>query len=95
MTTPPRSKMTAAISPIDAYHTPGAARLECRHRRLSERGQYPLRNYVALSGRKAWRADLVVLSEDVFTCPEARIAAIAPALTLIDGEVVFRRTERR
>jgi predicted amidohydrolase YtcJ len=36
------------------------------------------------------RADLVVLSEDVFTCPEARIPEIRPVLTLLDGEVVFR-----
>jgi predicted amidohydrolase YtcJ len=35
------------------------------------------------------RADLVVLSEDVFTCPEARIAEIRPVLTLLDGQVVF------
>jgi predicted amidohydrolase YtcJ len=34
------------------------------------------------------RADLVVLSEDVFTCPEARIPGIAPVLTLVGGEVV-------
>jgi predicted amidohydrolase YtcJ len=31
------------------------------------------------------RADLVVLSEDVFTCPESRIAAIRPVLTLVGG----------
>jgi predicted amidohydrolase YtcJ len=36
------------------------------------------------------RADLVVLSEDVFTCAEARIPAIRPTLTLLDGEVVYR-----
>jgi hypothetical protein len=36
------------------------------------------------------RADLVVLSEDVFTCAEDRIADIRPTLTLLDGEVVFR-----
>jgi predicted amidohydrolase YtcJ len=36
------------------------------------------------------RADLIVLSEDVFTCPEARIPEIRPTLTLLDGEVVFR-----
>jgi predicted amidohydrolase YtcJ len=35
-------------------------------------------------------AGLVVLSEDVFTCPEERISAIRPALTLVGGEVVFR-----
>jgi predicted amidohydrolase YtcJ len=37
------------------------------------------------------RADLVVLSDDVFTCPEARIKDIAPQLTMIDGETVFVR----
>ena len=37
------------------------------------------------------RADLVVLSDDVFTCPEARIPAIGPVLTMIGGEVVFTR----
>jgi predicted amidohydrolase YtcJ len=35
------------------------------------------------------RADLVVLSDDVFTCPEERIKDIAPELTMLDGEVVF------
>jgi predicted amidohydrolase YtcJ len=35
------------------------------------------------------RADLVVLSEDVFTCPEAQIAEIRPVLTMIGGEVVY------
>jgi len=37
------------------------------------------------------RADLVVCSDDVFECPERRIPAIAPVLTLVGGEVVFRR----
>ncbi len=36
------------------------------------------------------RADLVVLSDDVFTCPEDRIPDIHPTLTLLDGKVVFR-----
>jgi predicted amidohydrolase YtcJ len=36
------------------------------------------------------RADLVVLSDDVFTCPEERIPDIRPALTLLDGEIVYR-----
>ena len=36
------------------------------------------------------RADLVVLSDDVFTCPEERIQHITPVLTLVDGTVVFR-----
>ncbi|PYM91183.1 MAG: amidohydrolase [Candidatus Rokuibacteriota bacterium] len=35
-------------------------------------------------------ADLVVLSDDVFACPEARMAQIAPVLTLVGGEVVYR-----
>jgi predicted amidohydrolase YtcJ len=35
------------------------------------------------------QADLVVLSDDVFTCPEDRIPAIRPLLTLIAGETVF------
>ncbi|HET7342818.1 MAG TPA: amidohydrolase, partial [Methylomirabilota bacterium] len=38
------------------------------------------------------RADVVVLSEDVFTCDEARIPGIRPVLTLLDGEVVYRGT---
>lgn len=41
------------------------------------------------------RADLVVLSEDVFTCPEARIRAIRPVLTMVGGEVVYRRDPER
>ena len=36
------------------------------------------------------QADVVVLSDDVFTCAEARIAEIRPVLTLIGGEVVHR-----
>jgi predicted amidohydrolase YtcJ len=34
-------------------------------------------------------ADLVVLSDDVFACPDARIPDIRPTLTLVAGEVVF------
>ena len=36
------------------------------------------------------RADVVVLSDDVFTCEEARIAEIRPILTLVNGEAVYR-----
>ena len=36
------------------------------------------------------RADVVVLSEDVFACDEARIAEIRPVLTLVNGEAVYR-----
>ena len=36
------------------------------------------------------RADLVVLSDDVLTCPESRIKDVAPVLTMVDGQVVFR-----
>jgi predicted amidohydrolase YtcJ len=36
------------------------------------------------------RADLVVLSEDVFTCPEDRIKDIRPVLTMVDGQVAYR-----
>jgi predicted amidohydrolase YtcJ len=36
------------------------------------------------------RADLVVLTEDVFTCPEERIKDIRPVLTMVGGEVAFR-----
>lgn len=36
-------------------------------------------------------ADLVVLSDDVFTCPESRIAHISPVLTLVGGQIVYRR----
>jgi predicted amidohydrolase YtcJ len=36
-------------------------------------------------------ADLVVLSDDVFTCVEARIPSIAPVLSMVAGEIVFRR----
>jgi predicted amidohydrolase YtcJ len=38
------------------------------------------------------RADLVVLSDHVFTCPEARIPDIRPVLTLVGGQVVLRAT---
>lgn len=36
------------------------------------------------------RADLVVLDEDVFTCPEERIKEIRPLLTMVGGQVVWR-----
>lgn len=39
------------------------------------------------------RADLVVLSEDVFTCAEARIRTIAPVLTMVGGMVAFAQPE--
>jgi predicted amidohydrolase YtcJ len=41
------------------------------------------------------QADVVVLSEDVFTCDEARIPEIGPVLTLVDGEIVYGRLDRR
>ncbi|MBI3455666.1 MAG: amidohydrolase [Candidatus Rokubacteria bacterium] len=37
------------------------------------------------------RADVVVLSEDVFTCPETRIKDIGPVMTMVGGEVVAAR----
>jgi predicted amidohydrolase YtcJ len=37
------------------------------------------------------RADLVALDGDPFTCDERAIGAIRVALTLVDGEVVYRR----
>jgi predicted amidohydrolase YtcJ len=37
------------------------------------------------------RADLVACSDDVFTCPEDAIKDITPTLTMVDGEIVFRR----
>ncbi|HKZ07086.1 MAG TPA: amidohydrolase [Methylomirabilota bacterium] len=37
------------------------------------------------------RADLVVCSDDVFTCPEAAIKDITPTLVMVGGEIVFRR----
>jgi predicted amidohydrolase YtcJ len=36
------------------------------------------------------RADLVALSDDVFTCAEARITAIRPVLTMVGGAIVHR-----
>jgi hypothetical protein len=36
------------------------------------------------------RADLIVCSDDVFTCAEARIKDIVPLLTMVGGEVVYR-----
>jgi len=37
------------------------------------------------------RADLVALSDDPMTCDAARIKDIVPAMTMVGGEVVFRR----
>jgi predicted amidohydrolase YtcJ len=39
------------------------------------------------------RADLVALSDDVFTCPEARLPDITPVLTMVGGRVVFERPQ--
>jgi len=39
------------------------------------------------------RADLIVLSEDVFACPAARIAAIRPLLTMVGGVVAHADQE--
>jgi hypothetical protein len=36
------------------------------------------------------RADLIALSEDVFTCPDDRIAEIRPLLTMVGGDIVHR-----
>jgi hypothetical protein len=36
------------------------------------------------------QADLVVLSEDVFTCAEEDLRSIVPVLSMVAGEVVFR-----
>jgi predicted amidohydrolase YtcJ len=36
-------------------------------------------------------ADLVVCSEDVFACEEERIKEIVPLMTMIGGEIVYRR----
>jgi predicted amidohydrolase YtcJ len=37
------------------------------------------------------RADLIVCSDDVFTCTEERIKDIVPLLTMVGGEVVYSR----
>jgi predicted amidohydrolase YtcJ len=37
------------------------------------------------------RADLIVCSDDVFTCPEARIKDIVPLVTMVGGAVAYRR----
>lgn len=34
-------------------------------------------------------ADLVVLSEDILTCPDATIPEIKSLLTIVDGRTVF------
>jgi len=39
------------------------------------------------------RADLIALSEDVFTCPAERIASVAPVLSLVGGAVVHADQE--
>jgi hypothetical protein len=35
-------------------------------------------------------ADLVVLSDDFFTCSEERIKDLTPLLSLVGGQIVFR-----
>jgi len=37
------------------------------------------------------RADLIVCSDDVFTCPEDRIKDIVPSLTMVGGQIAFTR----
>jgi hypothetical protein len=41
------------------------------------------------------RADLVLLSGDVFACREDDIKDVAPVLTMVGGEVVFQRAGLR
>ena len=36
-------------------------------------------------------ADLVVLPEDILTCPEERIEQMQVAMTMVGGKVVYRR----
>lgn len=38
-------------------------------------------------------ADVVVLSEDIFTIPPERIGEVGVEMTILDGEVIFRATE--
>ncbi len=40
------------------------------------------------------RADLIVCSDDVFTCPEEAIVDIRPVLTMVGGEIVHGDAER-
>ena len=35
------------------------------------------------------RADLIALSDDVFTCAEEQIAGVNPVLTMVDGVVAY------
>jgi predicted amidohydrolase YtcJ len=35
-------------------------------------------------------ADVVVLSDDVFTCDDALIPELRPVLTLVGGDIVYR-----
>jgi predicted amidohydrolase YtcJ len=37
------------------------------------------------------RADLVVLSDDVFTCDESRIKDVTPMLTMVGGTIAFKQ----
>jgi predicted amidohydrolase YtcJ len=41
------------------------------------------------------RADLVLLSDDVFTCGESDVKDVAPVLTMVGGEAVFQRAGLR
>jgi predicted amidohydrolase YtcJ len=41
------------------------------------------------------RADLVLLSDDVFTCDEGDLSDVTPMMTMVGGEVVYQRAERR
>ena len=65
------------------------------------RGAYAWRSLLATGVVIAGGSDfpvenpnVVALSDDVFTCDEARIAEIRPVLTLVDGKLVYRRTDQ-
>jgi predicted amidohydrolase YtcJ len=51
------------------------------------------RVYTSLEAGK--RSDLVLLSDDVFTCREDDLKDVTPVVTMVGGEVVFQRAELR
>ena len=44
--------------------------------------------------KPGYLADMAVLDTDIFTCRPEEIRTILPVMTIVDGQIVYRKTER-
>jgi len=43
--------------------------------------------------KPGYLADMAVLDTDIFTCRPEEIRTILPVMTIVDGQIVYRKTE--